>query len=163
MATEQNQIPKAHVTNEEEGQHEHEHHTMLDFLEKKEEQKPTDELSVNEFVKDHVSKSEEKKEEEEEHKPTSAPNVDRSSDIHSSGDVTHPEETEEKNLMEKIKNKLPGAHKKTDEVAPVEHHPTETKTNIHQDKPEEKKGLMEKIKEKLPGHNKSVEEEKGAI
>ncbi|KAF5176217.1 hypothetical protein FRX31_034198 [Thalictrum thalictroides] len=160
------QIPTAHVTKDhEEGQHDHDHHTMSDFLEKKEEQKPTDELSVNEFVKDHVLKSEEMKEEEK-HNPTVADhNLDRSTNIDSSGDVTKPEKTEEKKtFMETIKEKLPGGNKKTtdEEVAPVEHHhPTDT--NIHQgDYVEEKKGFMEKIKEKLPGHHKNVEEEKGA-
>nr|CAA78515.1 dehydrin-cognate [Pisum sativum] len=64
---------------------------------------------------------------------------------------------EEKGFLDKIKEKLPGGHKKTEEVTtppPVvaAHVPTETTatTTIHEG---EKKGILEKIKEKLPGYH----------
>lgn len=65
---------------------------------------------------------------------------------------------EKKGFLDKIKEKLPGGHKKTEEVTtppPVvaAHVPTETTattTTIHEG---EKKGILEKIKEKLPGYH----------
>ncbi|PIN25723.1 hypothetical protein CDL12_01517 [Handroanthus impetiginosus] len=58
---------------------------------------------------------------------------------------------EKKEFIEKIKEKLPGQHKKGEENAQIaatcEHSPGSNT--------EEKKGIIDKIKEKLPGHSKS--------
>ncbi|KAF9600476.1 hypothetical protein IFM89_009391 [Coptis chinensis] len=157
---------------------EHQDHKLLDFLDKKEEEKPQDEMSVPEFVETHVAKVEENKEEEES-KPGFKETLPRSTN--SSGPISdeenaegeksltekikekvtgdkeavpHLEETEDnKNFMEKIKEKMPG--KKAD-AAPVEYPPTETK--VSQNEVKEHKGIMEKIKEKVPGHQKGEQE-----
>ncbi|KAL5713879.1 hypothetical protein ACHQM5_015915 [Ranunculus cassubicifolius] len=67
---------------------------------------------------------------------------------------------EKKTFMEKMKDKLPGAHKNNtvEESTPVMEQPA-TKTN-HQDDATEKKGFMEKIKDKLPGHHKDAADAK---
>ncbi|KAL7589486.1 hypothetical protein Lser_V15G36675 [Lactuca serriola] len=60
--------------------------------------------------------------------------------------ITKPEE--KKGFIEKIKEKLPGGHKKEEEE--------------HADEGEhkEKKGIFEKIKEKIPGYHSKSDEEK---
>lgn len=69
---------------------------------------------------------------------------------------------EKKGLLEKIKDKLPGQHKRAEE----DHHadvvaPTSTTTATADVEGQEKKGFLEKIKEKIPGfHPKPSEEEK---
>ncbi|XP_068646490.1 phosphoprotein ECPP44-like [Aristolochia californica] len=72
-------------------------------------------------------------------------------------DEPHPQASDEKKgFLEKIKEKIPGGHKKTEgevvepvlPVPPVVAHEEE----------KEKKGLLEKIKEKLPGYHKNGEE-----
>ncbi|CAK8569287.1 unnamed protein product [Lathyrus sativus] len=65
---------------------------------------------------------------------------------------------EKKGFLDKIKEKLPGGHKKTEDVttpppvvvAPVPTETTATTTTGHEG---EKKGILEKIKEKLPGYH----------
>ncbi|KAK3425000.1 hypothetical protein EUGRSUZ_F01727, partial [Eucalyptus grandis] len=72
---------------------------------------------------------------------------------------------EKKGFLDKLKDKLPGGHKKADEVyspppppPPAECAPVEPP---YQDgSPKEKKGLLEKIKEKLPGYHPKGDEEK---
>ena len=68
--------------------------------------------------------------------------------------------------MEKIKEKLPGGHKKTEEehgvtppAPPVEAAPPVV-THDAEGEPKEKKGIFEKIKEKIPGYHSKSEEEK---
>ncbi|KAH7567059.1 hypothetical protein JRO89_XS07G0011500 [Xanthoceras sorbifolium] len=71
---------------------------------------------------------------------------------------------EKKGLMDKIKDKLPGQHKKPEEVPPTTTsappppppHAAEHATP----EPAEKKGIFEKIKEKIPGYHPKTEEEK---
>lgn len=66
---------------------------------------------------------------------------------------------EKKGFLEKIKEKLPGQHKKAEEVAPPPAPAPESATS--EGHPTEKKGILEKIKEKLPGyHPKADHEEK---
>ncbi|KAL4575414.1 hypothetical protein LXL04_022257 [Taraxacum kok-saghyz] len=71
----------------------------------------------------------------------------------------NPEPEEKKGFMEKIKEKLPGGHKKVEEeyVAPPPPPPTVV---THPDEGEQKKGIFEKIKEKIPGYHPKSEEEK---
>lgn len=62
---------------------------------------------------------------------------------------------EKKGFLEKIKEKLPGQHKKDGEnvqTLPASDHSADGNTK-------EKKGIMDKIKEKLPGHHKNDENE----
>lgn len=76
--------------------------------------------------------------------------------------VAQPEE--KKGFLDKIKEKLPGQHKKTEEavVAPpppppvvIECYAAEESSQAgHEaDQPKEKKGFLEKIKEKIPGYH----------
>lgn len=71
--------------------------------------------------------------------------------------VTADPNHENKGLLDKIKEKLPGQHKKTDhqdEGISVSEDPNNNNNN-------EKKGILEKIKEKLPGyHSHSNETQK---
>ncbi|CAH1430997.1 unnamed protein product [Lactuca virosa] len=62
--------------------------------------------------------------------------------------------------IEKIKEKLPGHHKKTEEVHGA-HPPTPAVVaHAHEGEHKEKKGIFEKIKDKIPGHHPKSEEEK---
>lgn len=73
--------------------------------------------------------------------------------------VAQPEE--KKGFLDKIKEKLPGQHKKTEEaaVAPppvvIECYAAEESSQAvnEADQPKEKKGFLEKIKEKIPGYH----------
>jgi len=76
--------------------------------------------------------------------------------------VAQPEE--KKGFLDKIKEKLPGQHKKTEEAAVTPTPPTpvviecyaaeESSQAAHEaDQPKEKKGFLEKIKEKIPGYH----------
>nr|KJB14328.1 hypothetical protein B456_002G119600 [Gossypium raimondii] len=75
--------------------------------------------------------------------------------------VHHSETPEKKGFMEKIKDKLPGQHKKDEEVTtppPAAAAPTEN--DHHEGETKEKKGFLEKIKEKIPGYHSKTEDEK---
>jgi len=88
-------------------------------------------------------------------------------------------EEEKKGFLEKIKEKLPGGHKKPEDAAavPVTHAPAVPVTHapavpVHAPAPtaeevsspdaKEKKGLLGKIMDKLPGYHKTGEEDKAA-
>jgi len=68
---------------------------------------------------------------------------------------------EKKGFLDKIKEKLPGGHKKAEDVttpppvvaAPVHTETTATTTTTSTGHEGEKKGILEKIKEKLPGYH----------
>ncbi|KAL9417445.1 hypothetical protein AB3S75_040433 [Citrus x aurantiifolia] len=78
--------------------------------------------------------------------------VEKNDEI-ASAEATHLEE--KKGFLEKIKDKLPGQHKKAEEGAagagccPNEH--------LAEGDEKEKKGILEKIKEKLPGYHSEDE------
>ncbi|KVI05198.1 dehydrin ERD14-like [Cynara cardunculus var. scolymus] len=86
---------------------------------------------------------------------------------HTPTDVVHhdptstPEAEEKKGIMERIKEKLPGGHKKPveEQVAPPPPTPVAPAVVAHEEEPE-KKGILEKIKEKIPGYHSKSEEEK---
>ncbi|KAB5557742.1 hypothetical protein DKX38_008651 [Salix brachista] len=116
---------------------------LFNFLGKKEEEKPQEEVNAAEFkeklkLSEHETKVEEepKKEAEEEKKPSLFEKLHRSGSSSSSSDtsvpveVVHtetPHETEEKKgFLEKIKQKLPGQNKKTEEVLPPPSTPEST-------------------------------------
>ncbi|XP_031254593.1 phosphoprotein ECPP44 [Pistacia vera] len=184
---------------------------MFDFLGKKEEEKPQEEVIVTEFAKVQVSEPEPKVEgpnEEEGKKPGLLEKLHRSGSSSSSSssdeeegegeekkkkkkkekkglkekmaeekeeekyedtvvpvevvDQEPPHPEEKKGFLNKIKDKLPGQHKKTDEVPPPPP-PVESTTPeapSHEAEAKEKKGLLEKIKEKIPGYHPKTEEEK---
>jgi hypothetical protein len=84
-------------------------------------------------------------------------------------------EEEKKGFLEKIKEKLPGGHKKPEEVSspaavPVTHAAPEpvhaptppTAEEVSSPDAKEKKGLLGKIMDKLPGYHKTGEEDKAA-
>ncbi|CAK9180360.1 unnamed protein product [Ilex paraguariensis] len=71
------------------------------------------------------------------------------------------EPEEKKGFLEKIKDKLPGGHKKTEEVPPSPPPPPPAEEYGSPDgEAKEKKGFMEKIKEKIPGYHPKTEDEK---
>ncbi|GJZ43922.1 phosphoprotein ECPP44-like protein, partial [Tanacetum coccineum] len=76
--------------------------------------------------------------------------------------IPTPEPEEKKGFMEKIKEKLPGGHKKTEEehVAPPPPAPPVVVAHDVEGETKEKKGIFEKIKEKIPGYHSKSEEEK---
>lgn len=102
---------------------------------------------------------EEKKEEKHEEEDTSVP-IEK---YEEEAVVGQPEE--KKGFIEKIKEKLPGQHKKTEEVVVATPPPAPVMVECyaaeesHQeggpeaDQPKEKKGFLEKIKEKIPGYH----------
>jgi len=82
-------------------------------------------------------------------------------------------EEEKKGFLEKIKEKLPGGHKKPEDAAAVPvthaapepvHAPTPPTAEEAVSSPDakEKKGLLGKIMDKLPGYHKTGEEDKAA-
>jgi len=75
-----------------------------------------------------------------------------------------PVESEEKKagFLDKIKEKIPGQQKKTEEVhpPPPPHQAEYAELPSPDGEGKEKKGLLEKIKEKLPGHHPKTQEEK---
>ncbi|XP_058220590.1 phosphoprotein ECPP44 [Rhododendron vialii] len=98
----------------------------------------------------------EKKEKEEKHEEDTSVPIEKCEEEA----VAQPEE--KKGFLDKIKEKLPGQHKKTEEavVAPpppvmVECYAAEESSQAgHEaDQPKEKKGFLEKIKEKIPGYH----------
>ena len=77
-------------------------------------------------------------------------------------EVVPPQPEEKKGFLDKIKEKLPGQHKKAEEVPPPPPPPAECSpsSETHEGEVKEKKGILEKIKEKLPGYHPKTEEEK---
>ncbi|KAE8731416.1 lysine-specific histone demethylase 1-like protein 1-like [Hibiscus syriacus] len=78
-----------------------------------------------------------------------------------------PETPEKKGFIDKIKEKLPGQHKKDEEDATPSPPPTpatvpadKVAVEYHEEESNEKKGLLAKIKEKIPGYHTETEEEK---
>jgi len=82
-------------------------------------------------------------------------------------------EAEKKGFMEKIKEKLPGGHKKPEDAAavPVTHAapapvhtpaPAPPAEEVSSPDGKEKKGLLGKIMDKLPGHHKTEEDKTAA-
>jgi len=78
-------------------------------------------------------------------------------------------EEEKKGFLEKIKEKLPGGHKKPEDAAAVPvthaapepvHAPAPTAEEVSSPDAKEKKGLLGKIMDKLPGYHKTGEEDK---
>ncbi|PWA97159.1 cold-regulated 47 [Artemisia annua] len=125
---------------------------------KKKKKKPLKE-TIKEKIEEHKEKKEEQKIED-----THVP-VEKYEEVPVAppiGDcvtpVPTPEPEEKKGFMEKIKEKLPGGHKKTEEehygatppAPPVEAAPPVV-THDAEGEPKEKKGIFEKIKEKIPG------------
>jgi hypothetical protein len=68
------------------------------------------------------------------------------------------EETPEKGLLDKIKEKLPGGHKKPEDAAAPAPHAEDVSSPDGKDK-EKKQGLLGKIMDKIPGYNKTPAEE----
>ncbi|KAI8024988.1 Dehydrin COR47 [Camellia lanceoleosa] len=63
---------------------------------------------------------------------------------------------EKKDFLEKIKEKLPGQHKKAEEGNPAAPPPEcAADGNSPRSETKDKKGILEKIKEKLPGYHKN--------
>lgn len=109
-----------------------------------------------------LEKKEEKKAEKEHGEDTSVP-VEKHVDDKIADPSIPPEE--KKGFLEKIKEKLPGQHKKPAEEVPPpppteEVPPPPPSAEVHEGEPKEKKGILEKIKEKLPGYHHKTEEEK---
>ncbi|KAJ7978671.1 Dehydrin [Quillaja saponaria] len=82
-----------------------------------------------------------------ERKETSGP-VEQSSYVQE----IHPDD--KKGFMEKIKENIPGHHKKAEEDALVDNHSV-------QGEQKDSKGILEKIKDKIPGYHKNEDEKKG--
>lgn len=73
------------------------------------------------------------------------------------GNAEPTQQDEKKGFLEKIKEKLPGQHKKAEEVNPA---PPPDQCAADGNSPgggeaKDKKGILDKIKEKLPGYNKN--------
>ncbi|XP_071733065.1 dehydrin COR410-like [Rutidosis leptorrhynchoides] len=119
--------------------------------EKKKKKKPLKD-TIKEKIEEHKEKKEEKIEED-----TCVPVEKYEVAVPPS---TTPEPEEKKGFMDKIKEKLPGGHKKVEEQQQVAPPPTPAVTSTHDDEQKEKKGIFEKIKEKIPGYHGKSEEEK---
>lgn len=130
---------------------------------KKKKKKPLKE-TIKEKIEDYKEKKEEKKIEED----TCVP-VEKYEEVVVPPSTTeHPIPTpvpeEKKGFMEKIKEKLPGGHKKVEEehVAPPPP-PVPVATYENEGEQKDKKGIFEKIKEKIPGYHAKSEEEKEKV
>ncbi|VAI59313.1 unnamed protein product [Triticum turgidum subsp. durum] len=150
---------------------------------KAEEDKEKQEELVTGMEKVSVEEPEVKKEEHEdgEKKETLFSKLHRSSSSSSSSSDEEEEEViddngevikrEKKGFLEKIKEKLPGGHKKPEDAAPVPvthaapapvHAPAPAAEEVSSPDAKEKKGLLGKIMDKLPGYHKTGEEDKAA-
>ncbi|WCJ44327.1 Dehydrin family protein [Euphorbia peplus] len=148
---------------------------LFDFLGKKEETKPQEEVIASEFEqKVQVSEPEHK---EAEKKPSIMEKLHRSdSSSSSSSDEEDDEEKkkkkkEKKGLKEKLKEKISGEKPEENKHWELETNTAAVEVKKHEEDnlpgqtemapapvPEEKKGFLEKIKDKLPGQTKKVEE-----
>ncbi|KAK9063963.1 hypothetical protein SSX86_017835 [Deinandra increscens subsp. villosa] len=131
---------------------------------KKKKKKPLKE-TIKEKIEDFKEKKEEKKAEKSE-ADTCVPIEKYEEVVVPTPEVVHPTPTpapeEKKGFMEKIKEKLPGGHKKAEEehVAAPPPPPPAAAVYEEEGEPKEKKGIFEKIKEKIPGYHSKSEEEK---
>ncbi|KAK8585222.1 hypothetical protein V6N13_139157 [Hibiscus sabdariffa] len=130
---------------------------LFDFMGKKEEDKPQEEVPVTEFDKVKIEETKAEEEGEEKKKHGLLEKLHRSDSSSSS-----PETPEKKGFLKKIKEKLPVQHKKAEVVsAPPPVPPTAAAAELHHEgDAKEKKGILEKIKEKLPGYHSKTDEEK---
>ncbi|GAB4828410.1 hypothetical protein Ancab_035408 [Ancistrocladus abbreviatus] len=154
---------------------------IFDFMKKKDEEKPQEEVIVTEFEKVHVSehepkvehaKKEEHKEAEKENQHSLLEKLHRSgSSSSSSSDEEEGEDGEKKKKKKKEKKGLLRGHKEEekhhekheeDSSVPVEKYEEKIHVEevVHSEPsyPEEKKGFFDKIKEKLPGQQKKPED-----
>ncbi|KAF5794321.1 putative dehydrin [Helianthus annuus] len=118
--------------------------------------------SLKDKVKEKIEGHKEKKEEEKVEKyeaDTSVP-IEKCEEVAVPTPTPAPEE--KKGFMEKIKEKLPGGHKKEAEehVTASPPPPPAATTYDEEGEHKEKKGIFEKIKEKIPGYHSKSEEEK---
>ncbi|XP_071689622.1 uncharacterized protein [Rutidosis leptorrhynchoides] len=118
--------------------------------------------SLKEKIDEHKEKKEEHKIEEDTYVP-----VEKYEEVAvppSTTEVVHPiptpEPEEKKGFMEKIKEKLPGGHKKVEEEQYVAPPSAPVVAAPHDDEQNEKKGIFEKIKDKIPGYHAKSEEDK---
>ncbi|KAF0934351.1 hypothetical protein E2562_024837 [Oryza meyeriana var. granulata] len=110
------------------------------------------------------------------HHDTAVP-VEKIEGDHAKTDASHAPEEEKKGFLDKIKEKLPGGHKKPEDAtaappaaapaapspAPAPAHPPPATEEVSSPDGKEKKGILGKIMEKLPGYHKgSGEEDKTA-
>lgn len=107
--------------------------------------------------------------EEEKYEDTTVPveKYEEETVVHHAPTVVHHAEPvqpeEKKGFLDKIKEKLPGQPKKTEEIPPPPPPQTEyaaAELPSQEGEAKEKKGFLEKIKEKLPGYHPKTEEEK---
>lgn len=119
-----------------------------------EEKKKKDKKGLKEKIEEKISG-------EKEHEDTTVP-VEKHEEAHVVTEAGHPED--KKGFLDKIKGKLPGQHKKAEEVPPPPPPPSAeyaaTEAASHEGEAKEKKGFLDKIKEKLPGYHPKTEEEK---
>lgn len=110
--------------------------------------------SDEEEVEGEEKKKKKKKEKKKKEEDTCVP-------VEKYDEAVLPAPEEKKGFLEKIKEKLPGQHKKAEEVPPPPP-PAECSPSAetHEGEAKEKKGILEKIKEKLPGYHPKSEEEK---
>lgn len=118
--------------------------------------------SLKDKVKEKIEEHKEKKEEEkvEKHEADTSVPIEKCEEVAVPTPTPAPEE--KKGFIEKIKEKLPGGHKKAEEehvVAPPPPPPAEV-AHDEEGEHKEKKGIFEKIKEKIPGYHSKSEEEK---
>ncbi|XP_062079159.1 phosphoprotein ECPP44-like isoform X2 [Humulus lupulus] len=131
---------------------------------------------LKETLKEKFSGEDKKEEEQHHHVDTSVPIEHEAHGYTTTETVVSPGNPEEKKgFLEKIKDKLPGQHKKEDVVVvatspapppgvvhhdqPYSSHETTTTATHHEGEAKEKKGILEKIKEKLPGYHPKTETE----
>ncbi|KAF2310180.1 hypothetical protein GH714_007087 [Hevea brasiliensis] len=137
---------------------------LFDFMGKKEEEKPQEEVIVTEFEEKVQVSDPEPKEEENKHGLLEKLHRSDSSTSSVSINFDHIRRSRgKKGFLEKIKEKLPGQQKKAEEEtlpAPPPAENAHAEAASHEGDAKEKKGILEKIKEKIPGYHPKTEEEK---
>nr|XP_043630555.1 phosphoprotein ECPP44-like [Erigeron canadensis] len=129
--------------------------------------KKKEKKSLTAQIKEKIEHKEKKEEEKvEKHEDDTCVPVEKYDEVEAPphvSEVAHPiptpEPEEKKGFMEKLKEKLPGGHKKVEEEHVAPPHPPTPVVEAH-DEDKEKKGIFEKIKEKIPGYHSKSEEEK---
>ncbi|KAM7475194.1 hypothetical protein LguiB_022437 [Lonicera macranthoides] len=137
-------------------------HTFTDELQRSRshsssggERKKKKKKGLKEKIKDKISGDHPNKEPQQKMDHTDAPIADPMARCDNEMGKTEPTLAEEKKgILEKIKEKLPGQHKKPEEGSPTGKAECDENACSIGGETKEKKGIMEKIKEKLPGGHK---------
>jgi len=120
----------------------------------KKKKKKKEQKGLKEKIQEKVHKEEDKKHGEADTAiPVETEKVEVEVEVVHPAPADQAEEVEKKGFLDKIKEKLPGQHKKTEQVEVPLPQSSETTAPAAEGDAKDKKGFLDKIKEKLPGYH----------